>query len=208
MKIIFLHGLGQNKSSWQQTIQYLGDKEVECLEVISSGADGQTFMSLADKLASQLDKEQEPVILCGLSLGAVLGLELYFRHSDKIAALILIAGQYKMPTKMIDLQNKIFKWLPNRLFSKIGLSKSEMISIASSMRLIDYSDKLESINCPVYVVCGDKDRANKKAAISLHEMLSISKLTIIGGAGHEVNKDKPKELAEFISQAYTEIVGG
>ena len=85
----------------------------------------------------------------------------------------------------------------------MGITKREIISVTSSMRQIDYHDKIKRINLPVYIICGSKDRANKKAAVSLNNMLPLSKLFMINDAGHEVNIDKPKELARIINQAFT-----
>lgn len=203
MKILFLHGLGQTKDAWDQTIQSVRGKSTECFELFAPNSKNQTFYTLADHLEQKLIKEKDPIILCGLSLGAVLALELYFRQPNKIIGLILIAPQYRMPTKLIDIQNIIFRLMPNKFFEKIGLSKREMICVTSSMRRIDYSDKIKRINLPVYIVCGSKDRANKKAAVSLNNLLPLSKLFIINDAGHEVNIDKPKELARIINHVFT-----
>lgn len=205
MKIVFLHGLGQKISAWNKTIQYLKSNDFECLDVISNLESDQTFDNLADKLELKIIEERSPIIICGLSLGAVLGLELYFRQPDKIAALILIAPQYKMPAVLISIQNLIFRLMPNRLFLKNGVSKSNMLSISSSMRRLDYSNRIKNISCPVYIVCGSKDKANMKAAVSLNEALPISSLEFVDGAKHEVNIDKPDVLAEVINAAYDEI---
>lgn len=186
-------------------LRHLENKEAECLEVTVDGAENQTFASVADRLESRLRDEAEPVILCGLSLGAVLGLELYFRCPHKISGLILIAPQYKMPALLIGFQNAMFRLIPRIMFSAMGLSKKELISISSSMKHIDYSAKILSIDCPVYVVCGSKDRANTKTALSLYSLLPQVKISFIAKAGHEVNVDTPKELAKCINSAYEEI---
>ena len=52
------------------------------------------------KLA-ECDKENEEIVLCGLSLGAVLTLNYAIDHPDKVKALVLIAAQYKMPKKLL-----------------------------------------------------------------------------------------------------------
>lgn len=206
MKILFLHGLGQEKKAWNQTIEQLNCGNIECLDVISNNKENPSFNSLTEQLELKLIEERNPLIICGLSLGAVLGLELYFRHPEKISGLVLIAPQYKMPKILMDIQNFIFKLMPNRLFFKIGTSKNNMISISSSMRELDYSDKINRISCPVYVVCGSKDKANMKAAIKLNQLLPESSLRFVCNAKHEVNIDKPDELADIINKAYNEIL--
>lgn len=206
MKILFLHGLGQTKKAWNQTIEQLYCEDIECLDVVSDKLDNPGFNFLADQLEMKLIEEEKPIIICGLSLGAVLGLELYFRHPERISGLVLIAPQYKIPTILMDLQNFIFRLIPNRFFSKLGISKNNMISISTSMRKLDYSDKIKRISCPVYIVCGNKDRANMKAAIKLNQLLLESSLHIVSNAKHEVNIDNPDELADIINKAYDEIL--
>lgn len=206
MKILFLHGLGQGKKSWNKTIKKLNCEDIECLDVISNKIEKPSFKYLADQLELRLIEERNPLIICGLSLGAVLGLELYFRHPEKISGLVLIAPQYKMPKTLIDIQNFIFKLMPNRVFKKMGITKNNIISISSSIRELDYSDKINRISCPVYVVCGSKDKANMKAAIKLNQLLPKASLHFVSNAKHEVNLDKPDELADIINKAYNEIL--
>ena len=206
MKILFLHGLGQTKEAWQPTIQELKNIDSTCLEVISSKTKKQTFASISKNIEQSLQAKKEPIIICGLSLGSVLALDLYFKKPTKIAGLILIAPQYKMPTILIDLQNLIFKLIPQKFFTKLAISKKEMISLSSSMRLIDYRPKIKTIKCPVYIICGSKDWINKKASLSLHKLLPQSKFISILHAGHEINIDQPQKLAAVINKAYQEMI--
>lgn len=106
---------------------------------------------------------------------------------------------------LIDIQNIIFKFMPNKLFEKIGISKNNIISISSSMRSIDYTNEIKNISCPVYIVCGKKDKANIKAAESLNKLLSNSHMELINNSGHEVNIDNPEELSKVINRAYEEF---
>lgn len=204
MKILFLHGLGQNRTAWGKTIKLLNCKDVNCIDVIPNNTENQSFSSLANQLEIKINEESSPLIICGLSLGAVLGLELYFRQPKKIAALILVAPQYKMPKLLIDIQNIVFKLMPNKIFSKMGISKNNMISISSSMRSLDYTNKIKNIVCPVYIVCGKNDKANIKAAENLNRLLLNSHLEFVDNSKHEVNIDNPAELARIINRIYEE----
>lgn len=205
MKMLFLHGLGQQKQAWDKTIQHLKCNDIECPDLTFDLENNPTFDYMADKLELKIIEESSSIIICGLSLGAVLGLELYFRQPEKIAALILIAPQYKIPKMLIDVQNLFFRLMPNRLFLKSGLSKNNMISISSSIGSLDYSDRIKNISCPVYIVCGKKDKVNMKAAVRLNELLVLSSLKFVDGANHEVNIDKPDILAKIINSVYDEI---
>ena len=58
-----------------------------------------TYRELYAAFSEECDKEVEEIVLCGLSLGAVLALHYAIDHPDKVKALVLIAAQYKMPKK-------------------------------------------------------------------------------------------------------------
>lgn len=112
MTVLFLHGLGQNKESWRQTLDYLEYNNVVCPDLIPANGQKQTFGSLMDSLESCCSDGADSLVLCGISLGAVMSLEFYLRHPDKVKTMILIAPQYKMPTVLLGIQNIIFKLMP------------------------------------------------------------------------------------------------
>lgn len=63
---------------------------------------------------------------------------------------------------------------------------------------LDYSGELNKILCPVLVICGEKDGANKKAAKKLASRLSHAEFCVIEKTGHGVNIDAPERLAEVL----------
>ncbi|CAC9931059.1 2-succinyl-6-hydroxy-2, 4-cyclohexadiene-1-carboxylate synthase [Aedoeadaptatus coxii] len=202
---IFLHGLGQDSSSWNETFQFLDFNEKESINIIDEAMEEPSYSDLKRNVEAQLGHKQGPFILCGLSLGAVLAIAMSLDCPEKIAGLIVIAPQYKMPSLLLKFQNGLFKFMPESFFSQTGVSKEQMMSISSSMRGIDYSRRIHDIQCPVYIICGSRDWANKRAARSLYRKLPQSKLFYVDGAGHEVNVDAPHELAKIINTAYKEM---
>ncbi|WP_322627558.1 alpha/beta hydrolase [Aedoeadaptatus coxii] len=203
--VIFLHGLGQDSSSWNETFQFLDFNEKESINIIDDAMMEPSFSDLKKNVKAQLAQKEGPFILCGLSLGAVLAIAMSLDCPEKIAGLIVIAPQYKMPSLLLKFQNGLFKLIPERFFSQTGVSKEQMMSISSSMRGIDYSRRIHDIQCPVYIICGSRDWANKRAARSLYRQLPQSKLFYVDGAGHEVNVEAPRELAKIINTAYDEM---
>ena len=142
---------------------------------------------------------KEPLRICGLSLGALLAIDFAIRHGDKVASLVLIGTQYKVPSLLIDFQNLIFRCMPNKAFDSMGLSKSNTIKLAHSMRSLDFTAQLNNILCPVTILCGKKDTANLKASKRLKELLPQATLHIIPNAGHELNKYAPNMIAEILN---------
>ena len=150
-------------------------------------------------LERQYSNVTEPLRICGLSLGALLALDFAIRHGDKVASLVLIGAQYKVPTFLIDFQNILFRCMPGKSFDGMGLSKSDTIKLSHSMRSLDFTSQLNGVTCPVTIVCGEKDSANIKASKKLNELLPHATLQIVPGAGHEINKDAPEVIAAILN---------
>jgi len=83
-----------------------------------------TYRELYTAFSEECNKENDKIVLCGLSLGAVLALNYAIDHPNKVKALVLIAAQYKMPKKLLKFQNVLFRFMPNTMFKQFGFKKS------------------------------------------------------------------------------------
>ena len=207
MEKIFVHGLGQTADSWQQTVYHIKDNyEIICPDLALMIKENEaSYNKLYEKFSDICNKIKEPVNLCGLSLGGMLSLNYAVDNPEKINSLILIATQYKSPKKLLQFQNFIFKFIPDSKFLQTGLKKSDFINLCKTMMDLDFSQLLSNITCPVLVICGEKDKANKKASSYLAENLKDAVLKLIKGSGHEVNIDSPDELALEIQNFYDNL---
>ncbi len=201
MTLIMLHGMGQNASSWNETVSFLPSEiSAVCPELSDFFTGGECIYSrLYSRFCDYLESFPKPVNICGLSLGAVLALNYAADRPERVGSLILIAPQYRMPKMLLKLQNFIFKLMPDRSFKSIGFSKSDFIMLTNSMADIDMSGKLPNISCPALIICGENDGANKKAAAELAKLIPNGDFAEIKKSNHEVNRDNPKELARVIS---------
>ena len=199
MKTILLHGLGQTAQDWKEVVCQLSSSNVECPELFSSMENEISYPQILGDLERRYSNAKEPLRICGLSLGALLAIDFAIRHGDKVASLVLIGTQYKVPSLLIDFQNLIFRCMPNKAFESMGLSKSNTIKLAHSMRALDFTAQLSGIICPVNILCGEKDSANLKASKKLNEILPKATLQIVPGAGHEINKDAPEAIAAILN---------
>ncbi len=201
MNIIFLHGLGQSPASWNGTVSSLSSNiKADCPDLFGlwKGKDI-TYEKIYLSFEMYLDAFSEPVILCGISLGAVLALNYAINHTEKVKSLILIAPQYKMPRLLLKLQNIIFRIMPENSFLSTGMEKKDIIRLTNSMMKLDFQDNLGNILCPTLIICGKKDSANIKAAKKLVNLISNAKLIVIDNAGHEINMIAPHRLAAEIN---------
>lgn len=202
-----MHGLGQKADSWDRVIK------------ATKGSDSSISLSLAELLKgkpavypqlyaafSQLcSKEDGKAVLCGLSLGAVLALNYAIDRPDKVGALVLIAAQYKMPKRLLKFQNMLFRLMPKAGFARMGLKKEDLISLCGTMAELDFRDSLHKVTCPVLIVCGERDKANKKVSKELGRCLRSARFHELLKTGHEANVEAPEELAAVLQRFYDSI---
>ncbi len=208
MKRIYIHGLGQTASSWNPVLDALpvtSDQNI-CLDLSAIIKKQQTtYSNLYAAFADFCDTQSEEIVLCGLSLGSVLALHYAIDHPDRVKALILIAPQYKMPKHLLKIQNMLFRCMPKSMFKQTGFDKNAFIALCSSMADLDFRKSLNKITCPVSILCGEKDKANKKAANELSQTLKNAQYQEINNASHEVNVEAPVQLATLLHQFYSQI---
>ena len=133
MNYILLHGLGQTSSSWDETIQTLNeDWNIFCPGlsdwILGKQPCYDTLYKIFENYCEQFD---DTLCLVGLSLGGILAMQYSIEHPEKVKSLVLIGTQYKMPKRLLKLQNVLFHLMPDSEFSKMGFQKSDFISLCT-----------------------------------------------------------------------------
>lgn len=202
--VIFIHGLGQTPASWDKTVASLSEHiTADYVNLSSIRKNGEvTYKNMYCAFEKYCEEIAELLNLCGISLGAILALNYAIDHAEKVRSLVLIAPQYKMPRLLLKLQNVIFFFMPKAYFRKLNFTKKEFICLVNSMFGLEFHNDLSNISCTTLVICGERDKANRKSAIGLANSISISDLHLIENAGHEVNIEAPKELAAILKSFY------
>ena len=207
MKQIYVHGLGQTPDSWERIVAQLaaaGNRVCPDLSELVRGNEV-SYKNLYAAFSDVCSKGEEPIDLCGLSLGGVLALNYAIDHPQKVNSLVLIAAPYKMPKKWMRFQNLIFHLMPKCMFPKVGFTKAAFLHLCKTMMELDFSKSLEKVACPTLIICGEKDSANRDASEEMARILGNAELQIVSGAGHEVNLEAPEELAEVLRRFYAKI---
>ena len=201
MQYIFIHGLGQTASSWDRVTDcFSADVKTDCPDLFSF-IEGRTatYENMYQAFRDYCNGFTGPLCLCGISLGAVLALNYTIEFPQKVKSLTLIAPQYKTPQLLLRLQTALFHIVPESAFREIGISKRNMILLQKSMLKLDFTPTLDKIKCPTLIICGQNDKVNQKSARDLLKQVSRAKFMLVENAGHEVNVDMPKKLAEIIN---------
>ena len=201
MKTILLHGLGQTAQDWNEVVRCMAGSAVECPELFSVSGNECSYARILENLEQQYADVEEPLRLCGLSLGAILALDFTIRHRKKVDALVCIGAQYKVPRLLLDVQTLLFRCMPHQIFADMGMAREDILKLSRSMRNLDLTPRLKEIHCPVTIMCGEKDWANRKAAAKWQVLLPQAKLQILSGVGHEVNREAPQVLADILLSA-------
>lgn len=207
MNRIFLHGLGQTDLDWKETVEFLGNREdIVCPNLSEWLSEREvSYFSLYKALEQYMKQQNSPVHFCGLSLGGVLALQYAIEYPQKVSSLVLIGTQYVMPKRLLQFQNVMFYLMPKSVFQKMGFQKKEFISLCHSMIQLDFTQDLRKIHCSVLVLCGEEDKVNWQASVRLAEEIESAELVLISNAGHEVNKENPKELGKILTEFYKKI---
>ena len=204
MRYIFVHGLGQNSSSWEETISFMGKTtQISHPDLFDLLEDkDHNYNNLYHVLTEYVEASSEPVTLIGLSLGAVLALNYTIDHPKRVQSLVLMAPQYKMSKLLLKVQNTVFRFMPEASFQKLGSSKNDFIVLMSSMMELDFSKDLERVQCNTLVLCGKRDKVNKRAAKKLAAQLPKAEMRTVMGAGHEINAEAPEKLASILNDFF------
>lgn len=161
------------------------------------------YQALKEAAFSYCDAEKAPLHLCGLSLGGVLALDYAAHRPERVASLALIGTPCAMPKRLLKIQDLLFAVMPRAAFKGLGMTKQQMRGLSASMATLEIPELLPCVRCRTLVLCGEKDRANKKAAQKLQEGLSNAAMQTICGAGHEVNREAPGALAATLAAFYS-----
>ena len=201
MNNILLHGLGQTCDNWNNVISYLNKNNIETLNpniFQFCRNNDYSYNALYKSFSDYCDSLKGKVNLCGLSLGGLITLDYAKKNPDKVNSLIIIGVPYVIPKKLFKFQNFIFKLMPKKIFTEMGITKEQFISLINSMSKLEINKDLDKIKSKALIIYGSKDKANLKYADYFRKSLKESKVKIIKNSSHEVNKDNYHDLSKEI----------
>ncbi|GAB2506043.1 2-hydroxy-6-oxononadienedioate/2-hydroxy-6-oxononatrienedioate hydrolase [Corynebacterium atrinae] len=197
--VIFIHGLGDSPEAWNHQVNHLPAGftgmaiRIPGLRAGDEISGEFSLPAASAGILSELDhRGVDNFHLCGLSLGAMIALQIAIDHPERVRSLTLAAGQVTPPRTVMRTQTAIMRLVPARLIARSGLRKPQLLSVLRGVAKVDFSTRLAEVTAPTLVLCGSRDRANLPAARALAAGIPDTDLHIIGGAGHQVNTQKPE----------------
>ena len=237
LPIIFLHGVGSDKSVWRPQLDHFG-KTRRAVAFDYPGYGESDFVEDATRddfaasvLAAMDALGIEKAHVCGLSLGGVVAIALHATAPDRCASLIIADSFAVHPEgqaiydRSIAASHDIRALAEARvgalLASEEANLRSEVIETmaqidpaayrigADAVWLADQGDRAAAIRVPTLIIVGDEDAITPPAlSEQLHALIPGSKLAVITGASHLANLDKPVEFNRAIDDFLSAVEAG
>lgn len=186
--LVLISGLGQRKSVFEPIKKQLKGYDIHTYEIQDFLVhDPLTYGYVYAALEQELEKLEKPMIIAGHSLGANLALNYACNHQCSVKKLILAGVNPYPPKSLLALQNVIFSFMPSSQFNKLHLSKKQVLDLCKSMKDYNVEDELYNLAVPCFILNGSKDKANRKSALKLKEILPIGHYKSVEGSSHELD---------------------
>jgi 3-oxoadipate enol-lactonase len=215
--LLLLHGLGMSHWMWQPQMVPLGEHYTtfapDLPGVSGSCANPSFTLARAADAVIDLIRQQgyERAHMCGLSLGAMVAVEIALRAPDLTASLILSGCQVHPQPLVMAVQRRALTRTSERELLKPpallvkrfpdlapaatenlrALGKQRLLEAVDSISQVDFRHLLPTITVPTLVLCGSRDWPNRRAARALARGIPQAELRIVRGVGHVWNLERP-----------------
>lgn len=229
--LIFLHGASWDRCQWNRQVEYFSQR----YRVITLDARGHGKSSLPlgevspdifrDDVQSLMDYLKiEKSIICGLSMGGHIAIQLAIYAPERVEGLILIGtpctNQFNayericIPINRFCLKLMPMSWIAWSMCIPLGKfnpeSKAYIKEVVSALnhnsfnRLWKAITRMESraglgnIKCPTLILVGDHDTMTQRQQPFINQSILGSHLVLIHHAHHGTNLDNPEQVEKEI----------
>lgn len=230
--IVFLHGMAMGQWMWYDQIQHFAD--YDCYNVDLPGHGGsnaiawESFDQAADCVAQLIAEEisGKPVMVVGMSLGAVVGLHLLTRYPNTIERAVLTGAVAEAPPRwMTTVQRELMSVLlatrpGKQLFARMlhlppdampyynesieALAIPTFRRIASQVASYTPLVGLDKLVVPTLFVTGEKDiSVNRRSVVLLSQQVPGAVGVYAPGSHHGWNGEDPA-LFNAMTRAWIE----
>jgi pimeloyl-ACP methyl ester carboxylesterase len=223
--IVFIHGAGGSGLNWYFQKEFLkSSMNVFLLDLPGHGAsEGGPCSSVEEYREACFTALQgsgvEKCFIVGHSMGGAIAMSFALTRPEFVEGLILIGTGAKLRVlpQILEGVRKdkegTIRMIVDYAFSERVIPEVKQRGVAEMLRCeaeVIYNDfyscdhfsaidQLDRIEQPTLIICGEDDRLTPPAySRYLHEKIRGSQLVLIGGAGHMVMLEKPKELNEAV----------
>ncbi len=228
--VIFIHGSGGSHILWTAQVRDLADQfNTIAIDLPGHGASDGLSANRIDDYAGQVDSFVQSIgveqpIVCGLSIGGAIVLQLLLTQADRYKAGIIVnsGARLRVLPVIFDSIEKDYAGYVNSLYSfgaspktpreKLKPMIDDMNQCPPQVAVDDFTacdgfdviDQVPQITVPVLILTASDDQLTPvKYGTFLNEKIKTSTLHQIDDAGHL----SPMEQPEAVSMAIREFVG-
>ena len=226
--LVLIHGAAGDHLYWPSEIRRLPGSRVYALDLPGHGKSGgrgrQSIESYASAVQAWLTGiGVHSAVFAGHSMGSAIALSLALEHPESAAGLVLLGAGARL---RVSPEIMSFAESPTTYLSAVKLVVDWSFSTQTSARLkelagkrmaaarasvlygdfracneFDVSALLTSISQPTLVVTGEDDRMTPlRYAQYLAEQIPGAQLAVIPEAGHMLQLEKPRQVAEVMRE--------
>lgn len=206
--ILLMHGAGADHQMWQPQLDTLAAAH-QLLVPDLPGTECSPEPFVLDQVTKDLVEHIQSrgigrVHVCGLSLGALVGLHLAATRPSVVASLVLSGVQLRPPPALMAVQRALMRATPWKLLGATDVGeKRRVMRVIDAVRSIDLRDECAHVHARTLVMCGAKDRLNLRAARQAAAAIPDATLKIVPGAGHQWNEQLPEVFNEALATFLT-----
>ena len=227
--IVFLHGVGSDKSVWHPQLDHFGgQRRTMAFDYPGYGEsepapEGTTRDHYAAAILSAMTAlGVHRAHICGLSLGGVIAIALYYAAPERCASLILADTFFVHPDgpaiydRSVAASNDMRALAEGRIDALLAQPadqavRSEVVETmanidpaafrigAEAVWLADQAERAQAIRVPTLVVCGAEDRVTPPTlSRALTQLIPGARYEEIANAGHLTNLERPEAFNALV----------
>jgi pimeloyl-ACP methyl ester carboxylesterase len=223
--VCFVHGTGGSSRAWTNQLEGLADlAQIVALDLPGHGRSGGSIPKRIDDAAAVvagfLDALGIPrVVIGGHSMGGAIAQQFALSYPERVAGVILIGtgARLRVLPRLLDLlatnepqgvdllmSLAVGAAAPPELKAALHRSTADnpagvVLGDLQACDRFDVMSRIAMVQAPALVVCGDEDQLTPpKYARFLGERIAGASVSVIAGAGHYVQVEKPRETTAAI----------
>jgi 3-oxoadipate enol-lactonase len=232
--IIFLHGVGSDKSVWKPQLDHFGStRRAIAFDYPGYGESELVADATRDDYASAIFAAMDALGIarahvCGLSLGGVVAITMHALAPERCASLIIADSFAVHPQGQAIYDRSIaashdMRGLAEARVGTLLVSEDPRAEVIETMAAIDpdayrlgaravwladQTERATAVSVPTLILVGDADAITPPAlSEELEAMIPGSRLEIIRDASHLANLDKPAEFNRAIDDFLVTLEG-
>lgn len=158
-----------------------------------------TLSAAAGAVAEQLDRSGAGhLTLVGVGVGAMVALQLAADQPQRVSGLVLLTRQVAVNPVLLSLPAAVLRLLPAATVHRIGGRPEQVLGLLDQVRPVDFTPLAARVTAPAVVVCGARDRLNRRASTQLARALPAGELRLVGDARPGWLERQPELLVEVV----------